>query len=502
MIILHNGTIIDGTGSPPQQGSLLVRGDRIAEVGSFRIPPEARIVDCTGLTVTPGFIDAHSHSDLQVLRGCREKLDQGVTTEVVGNCGFSTYPAPNNLSLLHEFANGLLCGDESWGWQDAKGYLQAAAAAPLASVASLVGHGSLRIAVAGNRQGPLSEDQLDAMEAILDESLAEGATGFSSGLMYAPGSSAPFEELVRLCKVVARRGKVYTTHMRSYFSDIVEAVEEQLALARLTGCRLQISHLQVVGARNWDKQAHVLEQIERAHAEDIDVAFDCYPYVAGSTVLTQLLPQSAMDGGLEALMARLENSDERRQLAKTTNEAIEWRWKDIHISAVQSARNRKVVGRNLNELAEERQKEPVQVMIDLLIEERGKVNMLSFNQSEENLRKTLTHPLSLVISDGFYVEGRPHPRLFGTFPFLLGTIARRRSWMTLEQAVQKITGLPAQRFNIPDRGRLAPGYFADITVFDADLIDSPANYEEPEQAPVGIRYVFRNGEVLTGSTPS
>jgi dihydroorotase/N-acyl-D-amino-acid deacylase len=498
MILLRNGTIIDGTGTGAFAGDLLIDGDRIAEVGDFEALTVSETVDCSGFTIAPGFIDAHSHSDLQVLEGRREKLIQGVTTEVVGNCGFSTYPAPEDPAPLYEFANGLFCGDDSWGWKNAKEYLSATAAGPNASVVSLVGHGSLRIAVAGNRQGRLSESRLDTMEGMLEEAFDQGAAGFSTGLMYAPGSSAPFEELVRLCRVVTRHDKIYTTHIRSYISGVIDAVEEQLELARRSGCRLQISHLQVVGASNWDKQARVLDQIEQARADGIDVAFDCYPYVAGSTVMTQLLPQSALDGGLEALMARLEDPDERKRIAAATDEVLEWRWNDIYISAVHSDWNRQAVGCNLAELAEEWGRPPVDVMIDLLIQERGQVNILSFNQSEENLRETLSHPLSIIISDGFYVRGRPHPRLHGTFPLLLGTIVRQRNWMSIEEAVHKIADLPARRFQIKDRGRLASGYFADVTVFDANSVDSPATYDDPEQKPVGIKYVFRNGALLEG----
>jgi len=366
------------------------------------------------------------------------------------------------------------------------------------NVGSLVGHGSLRIAVAGNRLGPLAEREVQAMESMLSEALSAGACGFSTGLMYAPGSSAPFDELERLCKVVARHGKVYTTHIRTYFSGLVDAVEEQIQLARRTGCRLQISHLQAVGAPNWPLQVPALDRIEEARRQDIDIAFDCYPYVAGSTVLTQALPQWVLEGGIEGMLQRLTDASERARIAAETQAVLQWNWSDVYISAVGSQRNSTAVGRNLAELGEARGRNPVDVMIDLLIEEHGAVNMLCFNQSEENLRQTLTHPLSIIISDGFYVKGRPHPRLHGTFPLWLGTFCRRKGWLTLSEAVNKITDKPAQRFGFERRGRLAQGYFADIAIFDPDTIDSPASYESPEVPPVGIHYVFRNGRCQYG----
>jgi dihydroorotase/N-acyl-D-amino-acid deacylase len=502
LLLLRNGSLLDGTGAPASSGEVLVRGDRIVEVGRVEPPDGARVVDCTGLTIAPGFIDAHSHSDLQVLEGRREKILQGVTTEVVGNCGFSTYPAPEDPALLREFANGILRGDGNWGWPSAGAYLEDVKRSPTAHVVSLVGHGSLRIAVAGHKLGALSAREVDRMEGLLGEALSAGAAGLSTGLMYAPGSSSPLEELERLCRVVTRYGKIYTSHIRSYFADLVPAIDEQIDLARRTGCRLQISHLQAVGASNWSQQEPALDRIERARHEGIDVAFDCYPYIAGSTVLTQLLPQWALEGGIAGMLTRLGDLAERRSIASEVEATIAWRWSDILISAIGSTKNQAAVGHTLVELAEQRECEPVEAMIDLLIEEQGAVNMLSFNQKEENLRKTLTHPLSIVISDGFYVNGRPHPRLHGTFPCLLGTYCRDRGWLSLENAVHKITGAAAERFNIADRGRLAPGYIADITVFDAATVGSPATYEAPEQPPAGIRFVFRNGALCEGSLPA
>jgi N-acyl-D-amino-acid deacylase len=498
-ILLRNGTLVDGTGAEPSRGDLLIRGDRIAAIGAFDRVRGAEEIDCSGLIIAPGFIDAHSHSDLQVLEGRREKILQGVTTEVVGNCGFSPYPAAGDRSALHQFANGIFCGDDSWGWERARDYLgSVAGSSAVVNVVSLVGHGTLRIAQAGNKLGPLPERDLEAMEKRLAEALEEGAAGFSTGLMYAPGESAPFEELERLCRVVATHDKIYTTHMRSYSAGLLLAVEEQLELARRTGCRLQISHMQAVGPAHWEKQQVALEKIEKAKSDGIDVAFDCYPYTAGSTVLTQLLPQSALEGGIDAMLARLSDPVQRKGIAAETVASIAQRWVDVFISAVESARNRGLVGHNLAGIAESRGCEPVDAMIDVLIEERGTVNMVSFNQSEDNLRQTLSHPLSNIISDGFYVKGRPHPRLHGTFPYMLGTICRERGWLGLPVAIHKMTGRPAQRFGLHDRGLLRPGYLADVTVFDPGQVNSPANYESPELAPVGIRYVFRNGKLEVG----
>ncbi len=385
----------------------------------------------------------------------------------------------------------------SWGWRSAADYLaDVRRSARLANVVSLAGHGSLRIAQAGHRLGALAPEEVAGMERMLDEALEQGASGFSTGLMYSPGESAPAEELERLCRVVARRGAIYTSHIRNYTAALLEAVEEQIGLARRTGCRLQISHLQAVGPANWPKQAQAVERIERAREEGIEIGFDCYPYVAGSTVLTQFLPQWALAGGIGGLLARLRDRSERSRIAAETVAGLAQRWSDLYIAAVGSSENRGLVGKNLEEIGESRGREPVEAAFDLLLEERGEVTMLEFNQSEENLRALLTHPLANVVSDGFYVKGRPHPRLHGTFPYLLGEICRERGWMPLAEGIRKITDLPARRFGIAHRGRIERGWFADITVFDAGEIASAATYDNPEVAPTGIRHVFRNGEAV------
>ncbi len=336
---------------------------------------------------------------------------------------------------------------------------------------------------------------MQRMESLLAEALDAGAQGFSTGLMYAPGSSAPLQELERLCAIVARRDKIYTSHIRSYSAGLVAAVEEQIELARRTGCRLQISHLQAVGAANWPQHRRALEAIEAAHGQGVDVEFDCYPYIAGSSMLTQLLPQAALEGGTRAMLARLRDPAVRVSIAQEIDTSLPWRWSDIYIASLGSG-DPAAVGQNLAALGESRNCAPVDALLDLLIESEGDANMISFNQSEENLKLSLTHPLATIISDGYYVKGRPHPRLHGTFPLLLGEFSRERGWLPLADAVHKITGKPAQRFRISGRGRIAAGQRADLTVFDPGTIGSPATYETPELAPRGISHVLRNGECL------
>ncbi len=306
--VLAGGTIVDGTGAPAFAGDVFLRDGRItsvvkSEAGKkmIRDYPGYEVVDCAGFVIAPGFIDVHSHSDLQVLENRTEKLLQGVTSEVVGNCGISPYPLPEDPEVLREFANGISCGNTNWGWESAADYLESASKSRVATVSSLVGHGSLRIKVAGNTSRHLTRGEMDTMAGMLQDALEEGAAGFSSGLMYAPGSGADPEELIELCRVVARRGKVYATHMRSYSAGLVDAVSEQIAIAQAADCRLQISHLQAAGEDYWSLQEQAIDAIEVAAALGVDIAFDSYPWLAGSTVLTQVLPQEALDGGIAQL---------------------------------------------------------------------------------------------------------------------------------------------------------------------------------------------------------
>ena len=326
--------MIDGSGRAAFQSSILVDGGRIEAIHVSGDVPAARKIDCTGLTLAPGLIDAHSHSDIQVLHADTAKAAQGVTTEVVGNCGFSAFPCGSHANLVRAYGDCIFRPTgEAWRWRGAAEYLDdTRRRASLCNVVSLVGHGTLRTAVAGAMQGGLYPRQMDTMEGLLRESLQNGAAGFSTGLMYAPGSSAPPEELQRLCKIVAEHGAIYTTHMRSYGDALLDALDEQLFIARTTGCRLQISHLQAVGRRNHDKQRFALDRIERARSQGIDVAFDCYPYTAGSTVLTQLLPQAALDGGIDALLNRLRDPAARNAIGIAIEQQMPQQWSDIFIA--------------------------------------------------------------------------------------------------------------------------------------------------------------------------
>jgi dihydroorotase/N-acyl-D-amino-acid deacylase len=281
--------------------------------------------------------------------------------------------------------------------------------------------------------------------------------------------------------------------MRSYSSRLVDAVKEQISIAEAAECRLQISHLQAAGEDYWALQQRAIEAIEEAFARGVDVAFDAYPWLAGSTVLTQVLPQSAMEGGTSKLLVRLTDPMQRESIRREVRP--EARWSGVVVTSV-AHDSGSLVGRSIQEVAHQRGIEPESAVLDLLLEQQGDVNIVEHCQSLENLHALLTHPLATVVTDGVYTRGRSHPRLYGTFPLLFGDIVRERGWLSLEDAVHKITGKPATIFHLNSRGRIAPGHVADITVFDPDTIHTDASYEMPAVAPTGVRSVWRNGKMV------
>jgi dihydroorotase/N-acyl-D-amino-acid deacylase len=427
-----------------------------------------------------------------VLNHLPNKILQGVTTEIVGNCGFSLFPTkpnPNGERLTGEIFDG----EPEEGMASADSYFSALEqAGSFVNVAALTGHAALRIYAARMRR-QLAEEEMKTMERALSECLDTGSAGLSTGLNCPPSSFADSDEVVRLCKLVKKYNAFYTTHMRDYKFRVIEAVDEALAVARSVEVPLQISHMQVVGRKNWDKMDAVLEQVERAFREGVDVAMDAYPYLAGSCSITQLLPDWSQEGGIAALLGHLASPLEYRRIAQETDGNMSNSWDDIVVCNVRTLGNRPCIGRSIQQIADAREKPAVDTALDLLREEEGHLYILSFNQNLENLRKVLTHPLTSIITDGMMMEGISHPRTFGTYPKFLGEFVRERGWMSLEEAIAKTSVYAARRFQLEGRGTIEPGHWADITVFDAARIRARSDYEEPAREPEGIHHVLVNG---------
>ncbi|HXH84280.1 MAG TPA: D-aminoacylase, partial [Candidatus Tectomicrobia bacterium] len=508
-LLIRGGTVVDGTGAPGRRADVAVDGDRIAAVAPGLSGPAARVIDATGIVVAPGFIDAHSHSDLFYF-GCpsaESKVRQGVTTEVVGMCSFSQAPLrPGQRDVIQGWAGGIGASLDL-RWETFAQYLDALRAIrPSVNVAHFVGHGALRIAAMGFEARPATRDELRTMERLLGEAMDAGAFGFSTGLVYPPSAYAETDELVALARFMAPRGGLYFSHIRGESSMLLDSIAEALRIGEEGGVAVQISHVKASGRENWPKIDAALRAIEQARARGVDVLGDVYPYNAGSTKMDNLMPAWAHEGGIPKLLERLADPAARRRIvAECLVDGERWRnasqggtgFDQIFIA---SCRRRELEGLSLAELARQSGKEPATALLDLLLEQRCTVGMVSFSQSIENVAKVLAHPALMVGSDSIPLfagegdrPGKPHPRTYGTFPRVLGEYARERGLLSLETAVHKMTGMPAARLGLRDRGVVREGAHADLTVFDPATVRDESTYADPHRYPTGIPYVIVNG---------
>ena len=452
-LLIHNAVIVDGSGEVHRTGDVAVSGDRIVGVGELSSVPAVREIDATGRAVAPGFIDVHAHDDRLLLSGpdMAPKVSQGVTTVVVGNCGISLAPLPPGRRLPPVF--DLLGGAEAQRFDHFGDYLRHLDAAPAAANAAfLVGHTTLRVGAMDRLDRPADDREIEIMREVLTEALDSGAFGLSSGLQYDAAFAATPEEVIGLAELLVPAGGIYATHMRDEGDRVVEALDEALKTGRQAGVRTQISHHKVAGRQNFGRSKNTLEMIERASTRQ-PVAMDVYPYVAGSTVLNA------------------------RSAANATRTLITW-----------SKTRPDAAGRDLDELAREFGC-TVEECIDRLLPAGG----IFFTMAEKDVRRILSHPGSMIGSDGLPHDEKPHPRLWGTFPRVLGHYCRQVGLFTLEDAVHRMTGRPAAVFGIADRGLIRPDHFADLVIFDPLTIEDRATYDDPSRSAAGIETVFVNG---------
>jgi N-acyl-D-amino-acid deacylase len=507
-LILKNGRITDGTGNPWYPGDVGIIDGRIAVIG--QLEQEAhRVIDVHRQVISPGFIDGHCHSDLMILDHPHSeiKLRQGVTTEVVGNCGLAPAPFfPQHGEQLQSYIEPVL-GKTAWAWPwtSVADYMNALASASLSeNVATYVAHGALRIAVMGFAKRPASVPELEAMKRLLEEGMQAGAIGLSIGLLYAPGSYTAKEEIAELCSVLPKYNGLLSTHIRGEGNSLIPSVEEVIWIAENAGVSLHISHLKAAGKRNWGKVLEAMERIDNARARGLDVTCDVYPYSAGSTTLTTVLPPWSLEGGIARALERFKDAAQRKRIREElSQEQDDWDnlvcstgWQSVRISAVHSEANRPLEGKSIAEIGELRGQHPVDCMLDLLLEEEGRISIVYFHMSDKDVQQVVGYDRSLIASDSLTCEtGKPHPRLYGTFPRVFAKYVRDDKVLTLEQAVRKLTSFPVQRFRLGKRGLLVPGYAADLAVFDPDTIRDHATFEEPRQYPDGVAHVIVGGKL-------
>lgn len=510
-ILLEGGTLIDGTGTPGRPADVGITDDRIVALGDLGGREARHVADTSGLYVTPGFIDLHAHSELTLLADGRgaSKVQQGVTTEISGQCGFSAAPL---LGLARDelpvFMNRL--GLEA-DWETMAGFLARLEGQGCAlNFGTLVGHGTLRYAVMGGADRPARPSERQAMVLLLAQALEEGGLGLSSGLFYAPGSYADHDEMAALAREAAVRGGLYASHIRNEAGHLFASVDEALAVGRAAGVRVEIAHLKLASRDHWGKAEQLLAHLDAGRAEGLDVGWDQYPYPASATSLDAIVPPAFHAGGSEALLARLREPDTRAAIAAALAPGEERPWESIEES---SSWDRLLVsfyppqpelaGRSLADIARERGQEPLETALDLIVESGAQAGMVHFSMDKEDVATILRHPRTAVVTDaealaadGPLAEGVPHPRAYGTYPRVLARYVREQGLLSWEEAVRRMTGLPAERLGLRQRGVVRQGAFADLVVLDPARIADTATFTTPHSYPDGIRHVLVNGQFV------
>lgn len=521
-LVIRGGLIIDGTGKPGTVGDVAVDGGRLAAVGGTAAPGK-REVDARGQAVSPGFIDIHSHSDTIVLVYplAESKTRQGVTTEAIGNCGNSAFPL---LGEARERASRMLkpMGVEA-SWTTLAEYRTEVERRGVAvNLAPFVGHGTVRVAAMGMDDRPPTAEELGRMQQLVRQAMDDGAFGITTGLIYPPGCYSNLDEVAAVTRPAAEAGGIYMSHLRNESDLLLDAVEEAIQVGRRAGLPVQISHHKAAGRGNWGKVRDTLAMIDRANAEGLDVTGDVYPYTAGSTSLATLVPAWAHAGGTAALVERLKNPEMRARFRYEMEEGLPgWEnfakqagFDNVLITSAKTEKNSFLPGLTLAQAASRRGQDPYEALFDILVEEEASSGMVVFMMDEADVARVLAHPKMMVGSDasgvaphGPMARAKPHPRAYGTFPRALGYFARGKELMPLETAVWKMTGFPAQRLGLTDRGRLVAGTAADIVVFDPATVADRATYADPHQFPEGIDVVVVNGQIVveegtnTGAKP-
>jgi dihydroorotase/N-acyl-D-amino-acid deacylase len=508
-LLLHGGRIADGTGAPLRAADLGVHEGilKVLPPGAVAAAEAGAALDVTGLVLAPGFVDAHTHSDASALGGVGQAAAdaaavQGVTVEICGNCGSSTFPADPD-----EAGSGA-------SFPDFAAFAAAHRAAGRSNhIVSLVGHGTLRAAVVGHAARPATGAEIDRMRGVLSDALDAGAVGLSTGLIYTPGSYADAAEITALAEVCARHGKPYVTHLRDEMARVEAALAEAVEIADRSGAALHVSHHKTAGKYAWGGTERTLSLLDALRSTGMDVTCDVYPYTAGSTSLSAMLPPWAHDGGTAELLRRLADDTDRERMRVAIEQGVPG-WENTvgnggwdRISLAGAARHPELIGRTVAAAADERGLDPLDLVAELLLAEGGDATIISHSMREDDVRRVLAAPFAMIGSDGVPRPGLPHPRWAGTFARVLGHYVRELGLLSLPEAVRKMTGASTARFGLAGRGLLTDGSPADLVAFDPELVADRATFTEPLLPPAGVRLVLVDGRIVardglaTGARP-
>lgn len=507
--LIKHGLIVDGNKTPAYEGDILIENEKILKISQDLNEEADKVIDAKGRVICPGFIDTHSHSDLVILVNPYNevKIRQGITTEVLGQDGISMAPLPQeHISSWRKNLAGLdgESDEIDWKYETTENYLKMMDYNGVGlNETYLVPHGNVRMEAMGLEDRPATKEEIQKMCEITERELKAGAIGLSTGLIYIPCAYSLTEEIIEMCKVVAKYDGVFVVHQRSEADTILTSMEEIIEIGKQSGVKVHFSHFKVCGKANWKYIPQVIELLEKAEKEGIRVSFDQYPYAAGSTMLGVVLPPWAHSGGTDKLIERLSDENERAKMKKDIANGIEG-WDNfiefagidqIFVTSVKTEKNKDTIGKSLLEIGKMRGKDPLDATFDLLKEEENAVGMVDFYGLEEHIIGFMKRDEQNVCTDGL-LAGKPHPRVYGSFPKILGRYVRELNVLTIEEAVYKMTKKAATSFSIKDRGELKEGYFADIVIFDKDTVSGCDDFINSMQYPTGIDYVIINGNCV------
>lgn len=479
-VLIHHGKIIDGTGNPWFYGDVAIKNGEIVAVGKLNNWYASSTIDATGLIIAPGFIDVHTHIENDEAKNsyATNFIMDGVTTVITGNCGSSNVDIKKYFSFLDSLHLSI-------------------------NVATLVGHNDIREAVMGDVNRQPTSDELNRLKALVAQAMQDGAVGFSTGLIYIPGTYANSNEITELAKMATQYNGVYATHMRNESDSVTQAIEEAITIAKEANIPLEISHFKVGGQQNWGRSKETIAMIKQAREQGLDVTIDQYPYTASSTSLSTLLPDWVLADSNDSLKSRLQNPHIKKQVLYYMLDKLHKRkLKHFNYAVVAYYKaDTTLNGKSIEEInrawhRKHKAKYEAQTVIDMMLQ--GGAGMVFHGMNEDDIKNIMQYPFNMFASDAsirVYNEGAPHPRGYGTNARILGKYVRDEKVIMLEDAIRRMTSLPAQKFHLADRGLLLPGYAADIVVFDANTVTDLSTYEKPHQYPTGFKYVLVNGKI-------